>query len=191
MKIAIIYGHPIQDSYCSQLAEAYAEGALNKGAEIRKLQLSKMEFHPVLKHGYKKRMEEESDLIWAKDSLKWADHWVIVYPVWWGTMPSLLKGFFDRVLTPGFAFQYIEGSYFHKKFFKGKTARVIATSDAPTWYTSIVYRNITKVQIKQTILGFCGISPVKFTQFGNVKRQKRTRLSKWLKKTYQLGYALN
>lgn len=40
----------------------------------------------------------------CQESLLWAEHLIIVYPVWWGTMPALLKGWLDRVLLPGFAF---------------------------------------------------------------------------------------
>ena len=191
MKIAIIYGHPDSESYCQQLADAYVEGALAQGAEIRKLELSKMDFVPVLKFGYKRRMEEEPDLVWAKQSILWADHLVFVYPVWWGTMPSLLKGFIDRVFTPGYAFKYIKGSYFNEKLLKGKSARVIVTSDTPSWYVALIWRGMTKVQIKQTILKYCGVNPVKYTHFGSIKWQARAKLENWIKKSYLFGYQLS
>ena len=190
-KIVIIYGHPLEDSYCTQLADAYAKGALDCGAEIRKLELSKMDFDPVLRYGYKKRMVEESDLIWSKESIVWADHIVFAYPVWWGTMPSLLKGFVDRVFTPGYAFNYVKGSRFNEKLLKGKTARVIVTSDAPSWYIGLIWKGITKIQIKQTILNYCGVSPVKYTHYGSVKWQDSVKLNQWMEKTYQFGYRLS
>lgn len=46
-------------------------------------------------------MELEEDLVKAQELIRWADHLVFVYPIWWGTMPAVLKGFFDRVFLPG------------------------------------------------------------------------------------------
>lgn len=191
MKIAIVYGHPLSNSFCQQLADQYADGAISKGAQVRKIELSKMDFNPVLKFAYKKRMTEEPDLVWAKESILWADHLVFVYPMWWGTMPSLLKGFIDRAFTPGFAFKYIEGSHFNEKLLKGKTARVIVTADAPKWFAILKWRNMAKVQIKETILKYCGVKPVKYTLIGSVKWQKEKQLKKWLKKSFNWGMALN
>lgn len=190
MKIAIINGHPNQDSFCNALVESYTKGAIKAGAEIRTLGLSRMDFNPILQFGYKKRMVEEPNLLWAKESIEWADHLVFIYPIWWGTMPSLLKGFIDRVFTPGFAFNYIEGSFFNKKLLSGKTARVIYTSDAPSWYVRLVWRNIPKVQIKQVLLNFCGVSPVKITHFSSIKWKKPEKLESWMDKVYGLGYKL-
>jgi len=150
-----------------------------------------MDYHPVLQFGYKKRMTEEPDLIWAKESLEWADHLVFVYPMWWGTMPSLLKGFIDRAFTPDFAFNYVKDSYFNEKLMKGKTARVIVTSDSPKWYVALKWRNIAKVQIKEIILKYCGISPMNYSHIGSVKWQKPEQLEKWLKKSFNWGMALN
>ncbi len=190
MKIAIIYGHPNPSSYCYALANAYVEGAMEAGAMIRKIELANMDFDPVLKFGYKQRMEEEADLVWAKESILWADHLVFVYPMWWGTMPSLLKGFIDRVFTPGYAFKYIKGSYFNEKLLSGKSARVIVTSDAPTWYAMFTWRNMAKIQMKKTILGYCGVGPIRFTQFGSVKWKKPAQLEKWISKVNKFGKAL-
>jgi len=191
MKVAIIYGHPLSESLCQSLGDQYAAGALDQGAQVRKIELSKMEFNAVLNFGYKKRMVEEPDLVWAKESIVWADHLVFVYPLWWGGMPSLLKGFVDRVFTPGFAFKYIEGSYFNEKLLKGKSARVIVTSDSPKWYVMLKWRNNAKIQMKTIVLNYCGISPVKYSHIGSVKWHKPSQLKNWLEKSFKWGVSLS
>lgn len=85
------------------LADAYEETARQKGHEVRRQNLGDLRFDPILWHGYQKVQELEPDLLAAQASITWCDHWVIIYPIWWGSVPALLKGFFDRALYSGFA----------------------------------------------------------------------------------------
>lgn len=64
-----------------------------------------MDFNPNLEFGYRKKSELEPDLLDAQAKLKWADHVVWIYPVWWSSVPAIMKGFIDRILLPGFAFK--------------------------------------------------------------------------------------
>ena len=144
MNILVINGHPDPESYCSALSHAYAAGAKKTGAQIQKLELSKIAFDPNLKYGYHKRIELEKDLAEAQKLICWADHLVFVYPTW--SCPdrfltkiiAVLKGFFDRVFLPGFAYKYRENSPLWDKLLKGKTAHLIVTMDTPSWYNRIV-----------------------------------------------------
>jgi len=67
--------------------------------------INELDFNPNLQFGYRKRTELEPDLLKAQELIKWADHLVWIYPVWWGSIPAIMKGFIDRVFLPGFAFQ--------------------------------------------------------------------------------------
>ncbi len=93
MRVLIINGHPSKESFCYALSQAYKQGALSAGAEVREINVGDLKFSPNLAHGYRRITELEEDLIKAQDSIKWAEHLVFVYPTWWGTMPALLKGF--------------------------------------------------------------------------------------------------
>lgn len=186
-KILVINGHPDPESLCTALAKSYAAGAAANGGTCRILQLSQLSFDPVLHHGYRQRTELEPDLLSAQQAIREANHLVFVYPVWWGTYPALLKGFFDRVFLPGFAFKYRDNSPFWDKYLKGKSARLIATMDSPPWYNCLVYRNASQLSIKRAILNFCGVSPVKSTVFGPVKTASTARREAWLAKAEALG----
>jgi NAD(P)H dehydrogenase (quinone) len=111
-RILIILGHPRADSFCGALAEAYAEAARAGGSEVRVISLGSLSFDPILHNGYAAVQPLEPDLFAAQAAISWAEHLVFVYPLWWGAMPALLKGFIDRVFLPGFAFKFRDGSVF-------------------------------------------------------------------------------
>lgn len=186
-KILIITGHPDKNSYCGALAEAYKEGASSRGNHVVVLSLSELQFNLSLIHGYSKNMELEPDLKFAQEKITWAEHIVIVHPVWWGSVPALLKGFFDRVLLPGFAFKYRKDSPFWDKLLKGRTGRVIYTSDTPTWFYKWFYRAPSVNQVKSRVLEFCGISPVKVTAIGPIRKSSQEFREKWLEKVRRTG----
>jgi putative NADPH-quinone reductase len=168
-KILIIQGHPDEESYCRALGNAYKMGAISEGAEVQEIVVSEISFNPNLNFGYRKRTELEPDLLAAQDKIKWADHLVIVYPLWWGGMPALLKGFFDRTFLPGFAFQKRENSVWWDKYLTRKSARVITTMDQPPWYHWLIYGEPAHKAMKKMILEFCGIKPVKITSIGPIR----------------------
>lgn len=185
--IAIIVGHPYSKSYNNALGEAYKRGAVSSGANVRWIALGDLKFDPVLKYGYQKRTELEEDLLAAQETIRWADHLVFVYPTWWGTMPAIMKGFFDRVFLPGFAFQSIPNSLLTKKLLKGKTARLVVTMDSPPWYYRIFLRQAGHHIMKRGILQFCGINPVRITEIGQAKMTSAKIRENWLHKIEKLG----
>jgi len=189
-KILIVLGHPNKDTFCGSLAESYKKGAIQSSAEVKEIFISDLKFDPILHKGYKEIQELEPDLVQSQELIKWAEHLVFVYPTWWATMPALLKGFFDRVFLPGFAFKYRENSPYWDKYLTGKSARVITTMDAPAWYNFLVYGNAGQKAIKRGTLQFCGIKPVKVTTIGGVKAMKKEQLTNWLTKAEKLGESL-
>ena len=186
-KILVINGHPNKNSFCFGLADAYKKGVLIAGAEIKEIIIRELNFNPNLAFGYQKRTELEPDLLEAWEKIKWADHLVWVHPVWWGGLPAITKGFIDRVFLPGFAFQYRDNSVWWDKLLKGKTAHIITTLDTPSWYYRFVYGRPSVNQLKKTVLGFCGIKPVKVTYIQPIRNSTIEFRNKWLGKVEMLG----
>jgi len=187
--ILVISGHPNPESFCSALSRAYAEGASGSRANVRLIDLSETPFDPHLKYGYRRRTELEPALVEAQEAIRWADHLVFVYPTWWGAMPAILKGFIDRVFLPGFAFKYRNNSPLWDKLLQGKTARLIVTMDTPSWYNWLAYRRAGHSVMKRNILQFCGIKPVRITEFAPVKGSTDAQRAKWLVQAKRLGMA--
>ncbi|MDR0770867.1 MAG: NAD(P)H-dependent oxidoreductase [Burkholderiales bacterium] len=179
-RILVILGHPATESFCGALATSYIEGAKTKGHETRFISLGKLSFDPVLHNGYLTEQKLEPDLAESQAAITWAQHIVFVYPVWWGAMPALLKGFIDRVFLPGFAFRYREGSRFWDRLLQGKSAHLLVTMDAPSWYYRWVYRMPGHHQMKRTILEFSGIKPVAVSSFGSIKNSSMEQRKKRL-----------
>lgn len=186
-RILVILGHPAPNSLCAGMAHAYREGAQAAGAEVRLLDLSTMDFNPLLHAGYRGLQPLEPDLLAAQASITWAEHLVWVYPIWWGAMPALQKGFIDRVFLPGYAFKYREGSSLWDRLLAGRSAELLVTMDSPPWYFRWVTRMPGHHQMKKAILEFCGIRPVKVHSFGPVRTASAQRLGEWVEQARALG----
>jgi NAD(P)H dehydrogenase (quinone) len=184
MKVLLILGHPLKDSFCATLAKKYMEGAKEKGHKTESLYLSDLKFNPILEKAYEEDQPLEPDLKKAQELIKWADHIVLAYPIWWANFPALLKGFFDRTFLPGFAFKFTGGGKW-KKLLKGKTARLLITMDSPPLLQILYFRNPSVKAMKATI-GFCGIKQ-KNSYFGSVRYSDEKKKKKWLKKAFRMG----
>ena len=187
IKILIINGHPDKESFNYGLSEAYKKGAEKSGAEIKEIRIRELDFDPNLAFGYRKRTELEPDLIDAQEKLKWADHIVWVYPVWWGSVPAIMKGFLDRVFLPGFAFKKREGSVWWDKYLTGKSARLICTMDQPSWYYRLFNNSPSHSAMKKLTMNFVGVKSVKITSIGPLRLSKAGFREKWLRKVEKLG----
>lgn len=179
-RILVILGHPVADSFCGSLSKSYIDGAQAAGNDVRFIALGSAVFDPVLRNGYAIAQALEPDLAGAQAMISWAQHIVFVYPVWWGAMPALLKGFIDRVFLPGFAFKYREGSQYLDCLLSGRSAHLLVTMDTPPWYFRWVYRMPGHNQMKRTILEFSGIKPVVITSFGPIKGSSQQKRERWL-----------
>lgn len=169
MKIYILLGHPNVNSFNGRIAGAYAEYARRAGHEVRVHNLGEMQFNPILRMGYSQTQALEPDLVEAQQNILWCDKWAIIYPVWWGSMPALLKGFFDRTLLPGFAFKYHDKGPFWDKMLKGRRAELISTSDSPSFWLSLKYRNSDFYSIKTATLWFCGFSKIRTFRISSLR----------------------
>ncbi len=187
MRTLIILGHPDKKSLCFALADNYEKGALEKGGDVARINISDLSFNPNLKNGYRIIQNLEPDLIEAQRLIKWANHIVIIFPVWWGSIPALLKGFFDRILLPGYAFKYRENSPYWDKLLSGKSGRLIVTSDAPVWWLYLTYFHPAVNMMKGAILEFCGITPVTVMSFGSIKNAGQKKIEGILYKAFRAG----
>ena len=162
----MIVGHTSPKSMSHRLAKAYIENQKEIGNSINILDLANLNFNPVLVHGYREIQSLEEDLVYSQELISKANHIALFYPTWWGTMPAKLKGFFDRIFLPGFAFKYEDGKSIPKKLLKGKTATIVTTMDTPPFYYKFIQRNLGVRILKNLILGFSGIKTTKTVLVG-------------------------
>lgn len=185
-KIVVLLGNTDTETFSGAMADHYQAGAEDAGHEVVRVNIGEMKFDPILHKGYKEIQPLEPDLIQLQEAIKWADHVVIVYPNWWCTMPAILKGLFDRIWIPGFAFNFDKKTKRVIQRLKGKSARVIivAGSHSPfkTWWLFGDYTN----EIQYGILGFSGMTTA-VSAFGPCERIDDAQREKWLKEVEALG----
>ncbi|KQS26592.1 NAD(P)H-dependent oxidoreductase [Dyadobacter sp. Leaf189] len=181
MNIYILLAHPNKDSFNGGLADAYEKKMLLAGHQVRRQNIGEMQFDPILWKGYSVIQQLEPDLQQAQENILWCQKWVIIYPVWWGSVPAIFKGLLDRVLLPGFGFKYHEKDPFWDKYLGKRSAHVITTSDAPAIWLWWQYGNSDIKAIRKATLEFCGIKPVKVTRIGRVKYLDEEKRSKIIK----------
>ncbi len=166
------------------LATAYVKGA-EELHEVRRIDLAKLDF-PVLRDpGVWKSGKAVESLHEVHAAVDWADHLVILYPLWLGDVPALLKALLEQVARPGFAIQPKEHGLY-TKLLKGKSARLIVTMGMPAAAYSIFFRAHSVKSLKRNILHFVGVSPVRVTLIGRVDKGDAYR-KKWLGKVERLG----
>ena len=107
MKHLIIYSHLNPTSFTNAVVDKVEKTAKEKGDEVKIINLYGDKFNPVLEFPDIEHMfmgkEAPADVAIYQEMVQWADHMTFVYPIWWGQMPAMLKGFLDRVFANGFA----------------------------------------------------------------------------------------
>jgi len=186
MRTLIILGHPDKNSFCTKLADSYERGAVEKGGEIKRINLIDLNFDPILR-SFNRPQPLEADLEKAQKLIKWANHLVFVFPIWWSAPPALLKGFIDRVFLPGFAFQLRANSSMWDKLLLGRSARLIMTSDASPILLHLAYFHPTINMMKKATLEYCGIRPVSVNNFGSMRTADDNKRDLFLEKVFREG----
>lgn len=179
-RLLVLNGNPGRDTLCAAMAEKIATVAQDRGQTVRLVHLADLTFDANLKEGYRVRMDWEPDLRALAESVTWCDRLVIVHPLWWGSAPGRLKGLFDRLLMPGFGFQYIEGKALPKPLLKGRKARVVITSDTPTFFLKWFYGNGWVKVLRRQILAFCGFSDLKVMYCAPVRGAPPERIANYI-----------
>ena len=186
--IFLLAGHVLENAIASQLADAYEQGARKAGHNVKRMNLWSMEFDPVLHNDYKIIQDLEPSLVEMQNAIKKADHLVFIYPNWWSTMPAKLKGVFDRAFLPGFAFNFDKENGKVIKLLKGKSARVITTNGSLSPMLVKMYVGDNTNEIRNGVLKFCGVSPVRMSAFGPTSKCAAKKLVTWKQNVENLGY---
>lgn len=175
-RLLIINGHPDgdPDDACltNALCDAYeaAARAAAGDAEVARLDLRALRFDPILHRGYAAPQPLEPDLARAAAAIVAATHVTWFFPSWWNAPPALMKGFLDRVLTPGFAFRYNKEKALPEKLLAGRSARFVTSMDSPWLWHVLVNGSALHVQFRRSTLGFCGFSPVRGDTFYSARK---------------------
>ena len=177
----IIDGHPDARSLTAELARRYAAAH----GDARILALRDLDFDPSLRFGYRQRMELEPDLIDAKRALAEAATIVVFTPLWWGSVPALLKGFFDRALLPQQEYRY-SNLGLPEGLLPARNGRLFLLADTP-WFLTPFTGLPAQTHVARGTLRFCGVRAVRTTRILGVKDASPARFESWLARAESLG----
>jgi len=177
----VIDGHPDQHSLTAAIARRYAAG--HGDAEL--LALRDLSFDPHLRYGYHQRMTLEPDLVSARGALHAADRVVVASPLWWGSTPALLKGFFDRAFLPQQEYRFSKLGL-PEGLIPANHGRLFLLADTP-WYFVPFTRLPAQRQIVGNTLRLSGIRRVRTHRMLGVKNASPTRIARWLALAEEIG----
>lgn len=188
-RIAVIDAHPdpAPGRLVHALAQAYGEGAKEAGHQVHLISLANLEFPLIVSQEQWQSGKIPQSLERAQDSIAWAEHLVILYPLWLGSMPALLKGFLEQVMRPGFAIATAEMGGMRHKLFRGKSARVVVTMGMPAFFYRWYFRAHSLKSLERNVLKFCGVAPVKETLVGMVENMSVPTYDRWLARMRAFG----
>ncbi len=184
MRISVILGHPDPTSFNHALAHAVADALADMGAEVRLHDLCAEGFDPVLPAGEYARGATLPPLVELHcREIAEADGLVLVHPNWWGMPPAVLKGWVDRVLRPGVAYEFLPGDGGEGVpvgLLKPITALVLNTSNTPEARERAVFGDPLERIWRDCILSFCGVKKVVRRMFGVVCVSTPEQRQAWL-----------
>lgn len=182
MKVLIVYAHEEPRSFNAAMKNAAIETFEQAGHSVVVSDLYRMKFKAVAdgedflerrdKHVLKRQLEEKAaaelgtmshDILEEQRKLRECDLLILQFPLWWFSMPAILKGWVDRVLTMGFA--YGGGAWYDQGGLKGKRAMLAVTTGGPQ--ASYSHRGINGsidqvlFPIQHGVLYFCGFEVLK------------------------------
>ena len=187
--VCIIQGHPDPDParFCRALADAYARGAAGAGAEVVQLDVARIRPAP-LESAAAFETAPEGAMAGARAAIARADHLVVIFPLWLGTMPAALKAFLEQMARAGFALDQSCG--WPEARLKGRSARVIVTMGMPALAYRLWFLNSGVAVLKRLILGLSGVAPVRQTTLGGIEAVGADKRARWLARVEALGRSL-
>jgi len=190
--ILVLNGHPAPRSLSQLFSETYAEHARASGHNVKVIHLNDLAFDVDFGQGnYQSFKALEPDLLAFMDDLKWADHFVLAAPMWWGGLPAKLKGLFDRAFVPGLAFnpRVKKLGGVPSPMLEGRTGRLILTADTPMWALRLMYHRAILFMVNRQILKFVGIKPKAPLWFSGASEADDTTVNRWVGQVEKLAVA--
>lgn len=191
MKTLIVFNHPYEGSYCNAILNSVNKGLQSAGHEVDVINLDKDNFNPVMTaedlKAFRDKQPIDPKVTEYKGHLEKADHVIFIFPIWWELMPALMKGFIDKVIFPGVAYDYVNGSNTKMKplltNIKGIT--VITTMNTPRILYRLIFGNAVKKSLMTGTFWKLGFKNRKWISLNMVKQSSDEKRKMWLTKIEQ------
>ncbi|MGO9016060.1 MAG: NAD(P)H-dependent oxidoreductase [Dissulfurispiraceae bacterium] len=189
MKISVILAHPNKKSFNHAIAEAAKEALEQNGHQICFHDLYEEQFDPILTP---QELQRECSLLPEItnhcEEISEAEGIIIIHPNWWGQPPAILKGWIDRVIRPGIAYEFLEddkGEGVPKGLLKAQSAIVFNTSNTETEREAKVFGDPLESIWKKCVFDLCGVPVFHRKMFNIVVISSEEQRKEWLKEVRQ------
>lgn len=180
MNILLVSAYPNAKSFDAAIVKDIADNVPVKN-NLKILDLYADDFQPVLYFDNdhpRRELKNDPEMAKYRDLFTWAKQIIFVFPIWWGGMPAILKGFVDRLIVAGFAYRYVDGH--PTGLLTGRNAWIVTTYDSDNYaaHGEIDYGYVLKNQV----LLMSGIRTTASFQLGNMKHTEAGKRESFLEK---------
>lgn len=185
MRVAIVFNHPYEKSYCSAILEAVTTGLQKGKHHVDLIHLDNDNFNPVMSKEDLKAFIDHSPIdpqvIDYTNRLKNADHLIFIFPIWWDLMPAMTKGFIDRVLSPGIVYDHHPRGFGLIPLLKNlKGVTIITTMNKPRIMYSLLIGNLIRKAMLRSVFKTMGYKNLSWISHNMVKSVTHKKRVKWL-----------
>ena len=190
MNTLIVFNHPYGGSFCGAILAAVERGLKTGGHKCRVINLDQDDFDPVMRskdllafvgagRAGKDALDAIDDQVREyKDHLEWAEHLVMIFPIWWMTTPAMTKGFIDKVIFPAIAYDMKDGRLVSRLSLRKVT--VITTMNTPADVYRDVFGNPLEGSLIKGTFRQIGIENIEWTSLNEVKQVSNEQRETWL-----------
>jgi len=189
MKISVILAHPHTGSFNHAIADTAINVLRENGHDVRFHDLYEERFDPLLQAGeIPKDAGLSPEIEQHCREIAEADGIIIVHPNWWGQPPAILKGWVDRVIRPGVAYEFVDGDGGEgvpRGLLRARSAIVFNTSNTETEREKHVFGDPLEAIWKKCIFGLCGVEKVHRRMFNIIVVSSDEQRKEWLEEVQQ------
>jgi len=184
MRVLVILAHPRSNSFNHAIGEAAVHVLEAEGHQVAFHDLYAEGFDPIL--GWKeipKGSQIDGTIAMHCRDLVEAEGIIVVHPNWWGMPPAMLKGWVDRVIRPGVAYEFLEGDSgdgVPRGLLQARIALVFNTSNNPLQREQEAFGDPLQTLWKNCIFGLCGIGDFRRKSYGVVVTSTEEQRLAWL-----------
>ena len=187
MNYVIVFNHPYEGSFCNAILQTVQNALKTAGHHTDILHLDNDGFNPVMTtadlRGFAKGAPVDPHVLQYSSVLERADHLILIFPIWWELMPALTKGFIDKVIYPGVAYDYDKTSRWPrmiKRWTRLKGVTLITTMNTPGFLYRLVFGNAIKKALFAGTFWKMGYGNRKWINFSKVKFVTEEKRKTWL-----------
>lgn len=185
MRVAIVFNHPYEKSYCNAILDSVTKGLQCANHQIDLFHLDNDNFNPAMSKDDLKAFVAhkpiDPQVIAYNERLEQADHLMFIFPIWWDLMPAMTKGFIDRVLFPGIVYDHHPRGFGLVPLLKNlKSVTIITTMNKPRWMYSLLIGNLIRKAMLNGVFKTMGYKNLKWISYCSVKNVSQEKRVKWL-----------